>query len=312
MPKSEKNSTTEGKTSKGLLTKQYSLILQEKYGNQASRLTTKRNTRKIPMSKKRIAQFADVTAEIERGMTTATAQVMDYINSVFTMGSNQNSGQVEFTVDDYMTDSQLASTRTAKAKLKKALDDLLGVTLHFNGGPVTGAMHIYAEYKIKRGGHVTITLAPTYHKFLSSSFPMPMPILLFQLNPQSQATSWYILRTLAENKRMNYGRPSADRLKVKYILAKCPSLPAYKEIADEGHVSRKIMEPFFKALEPLTKAIDYTFIGPDGQPLNYQEGLDYDTFANSIFAVKKWRNYPDDYMISYTKTRKAKQQHKKK
>lgn len=317
MTDSQKSSTTKGKTSKDLLNEHYSLILQEKYGNQTSRISTKRNTKRIAMSKKRIAQFANVMAEIEKDkdMNTATAQVMDYVNSVFTTSSNQNSGIVEFTVDQYMKDagSRLTSYRYARGKLKKALDNLLGVTLHYKGGSYfAGAMHIYSEYKIKRGGHVSITLAPTYHKLLKSSFPMPMPKLLFQLNPLTQATSWYILRTLTENKRMNYGKPSADRLKVKYILAKCPSLPAYKEIAEEGHVSRKIMDPFFKALEPLTKAIDYTFIGPNGQPLNYEEGLDYDSFADSIFVVKKWADYPDQYMTSYTQRRKAKQQHKKK
>src|SRR5699024_11457540 len=78
------------KTNKDLLTDNYSLIVQEKYGNQISRLTTKRNTKKIPMSKNKIARFNDVTAEVERDLNTATVQVMDYVNSIFATSSNQN------------------------------------------------------------------------------------------------------------------------------------------------------------------------------------------------------------------------------
>lgn len=300
------------KTTKDLLTDNYSLIVQEKYGNQISRLTTKRNTKKIPMSKNKIARFNDVTAEVERDLNTATVQVMDYVNSIFATSSNQNSDVVEFSIEKYMKDSNLTNARYARAKLRKGLDNLLKVTIHIHGGGITGAMHIYSEYKIKRGGHVIIRLAPTYHKLLCSSLPMPMPKLLFQLNPQSQATAWYILRTLVENKRMNYGEPSADRLKIKYILAKCPSLPPYKDIADEGHISRKIIEPFFKSLELLTETIDYTFIDPAGQPLNYYQDIDYDTFADTTLVVKRWDDYPNQYMLLYTKHRKAKQQHKRK
>lgn len=300
------------KTTKDLLTDNYSLIVQEKYGNQISRLTTKRNTKKIPMSKNKIARFNDVTAEVERDLNTATVQVMDYVNSIFATSSNQNSDVVEFSIEKYMKDSNLTNARYARAKLRKGLDNLLKVTIYIHGGGITGAMHIYSEYKIKRGGHVIIRLAPTYHKLLCSSLPMPMPKLLFQLNPQSQATAWYILRTLVENKRMNYGEPSADRLKIKYILSKCPSLPPYKDVYDEGHVIRRIIDPFFDSLELLTSAIDYTFVDPTGQPLNYYQDMDYDTFENTTFVVKSWADYPDEYMTLYTKNRKAKRQHKRK
>lgn len=324
MPKSEKNSTTKGKTTKDLLTKHYTLTLQGNALNRFSRTTSKRNMKKIAMSKKKVTQFASVTVEFEKGMDTATAQVMDYVNSLFTTGTNQKSSKIEFTVDQYMKDAgpRLTSYRYARAKLKKALSNILSLTFSYSGGSKYSKhdysfaeMHVYSEYKIKRGGDVSITLAPTYHKLLRDSFPMPMPKLLFQLNPQTQATAWYILRTLTENKRMNYGKTNADRMKIKYILERCPSLPAYKDVmgkSKDGHIRQKIIEPFFASLEALTKAIDYSFIAPDGQPFDYEKELSYETFANSTMVVKKWLDYPDNYMISYNKKRKSKQLHKSK
>ena len=65
------------KATRDLLTDNYSLILQDNATNQFSRTTTKRNTKKIAMSKKRLATFASVVVELEKGMDTATAQVMD-------------------------------------------------------------------------------------------------------------------------------------------------------------------------------------------------------------------------------------------
>src|SRR5699024_10529020 len=225
---------------------------------------------------------------------------------------NQNRDVVVLYIEKKIKDSKLTNSLYARAKLRKGLDNLLKVTIHIHGGGITGAMHIYSEYKIKRGGHVIIRLAPTYHKLLCSSLPMPMAKLLSQLNSQSQATAWYILRTLVENKRMNYSEPSASGLKIKYILANCPSLPPYNDIADEGHISRKIIEPFFKSLELLTETIDYSFIDPAGQPLNYYQDIDYDTFADTTLVVKRWDDYPNQYMLLYTKHRKAKQQHTRK
>lgn len=318
MTKNQKNSTT-----KDLLTKHYTLTLQGNALNRFSRANDKRNTKKIAMSKKKVARFASVTVEFEKGMDTATAQVMDYVNSLFTTGTNQKSPVIEFTVDQYMKDAgpRLTSYRYARAKLKKALDNILDLVFSYSGGSKYSkhdysfaAMHVYAEYKIKRGGHVSITLAPTYHKLLCDSFPMPMPKLLFKLNPKSEATAWYILRTLTENKRMNFGKSNADRMKIKYILERCPSLPAYKEVmgaANDGHARQRIIEPFFASLEKLTSAIDYTFIDADGKPLNYEEGLDYDTFINSTMIIKKWTDYPNAYMHSYNEKRKIKENHQK-
>lgn len=311
------------KATRDLLTENYSLILQDNATNQFSRATTKRNTRKIAMSKKRLATFASVVVELEKGMDTATAQVMDYVNSLFTTGTNHKSPVIEFTVDQYMeaAGKRLTSYRYARTKLKKALDNIMSLVFSYSGGSKYSkhdysfaSMHVYAEYKIKRGGHVLITLAPTYHKLLCDSFPMPMPKLLFQLNPQTQATAWYILRTLVENKRMNFGKSNADRMQVKYILDRCPSIPAYKEVmskAHDGHASQRLIEPFFASLESLTEAIDYTFIAPDGNPLNYEEGIDFDKFINSTLIVTSWADYPNQYMTSYAQKRKIKENHKK-
>lgn len=310
------------KTTRDLLTDNYSLILQDNATNQFSRATTKRNTRKIAMSKKRLATFASVVVELEKGMDTATAQVMDYVNSLFATRSNQDSPVIEFTVEQYMHDAgpRLTNYRYARAKLKKALSNILFLVFSYTGGSKHSkhdysfaAMHVYSEYKIKRGGYVTITLAPTYYKLLRDSFPMPMPKLLFQLNPQTQATAWYILRTLVENKRMNYSKPNADRMKIKYILDRCPSIPAYKDVtasSKDGHIRQKIIDPFFASLEDLTNAIDYTFIDPAGQPFNYEKEISYEKFVNSIMIVKKWYDYPDEYMTLYNERRINKQQHK--
>lgn len=302
-----------------LSNKHYDVILQNNATNQASRLSTKRNVQRLPMNKSSVS-FKDVTA-LFTGKTLGVpeAQLLDYIVAKHAQTPNHdNNPTVVFTLKEYMKDRDLKDTKSARSSLKKGLDKLVSLQLSYSGGdnkkksynPSFGRRNFFTGYDYTRG-KATITFTPEINMMLTKqAMPMPYPSLLYRLNPWKEATAWYILRRLSDNKWQNYGEARADRMKINTILESCPSLPTYDEVMDGNrNIEDRIINPFLKAVERLSEAFDYTFMDSGGQPFDYIEGISYSKFVGATLVIKQWFDYPDEYAKRLANKRKR---HRKK
>lgn len=299
--------------------KNYAIILQNNATNQASRLNSKRNTRKLPLSKTQIS-FHDVTALFSgKTLGVPETQLLDYIIVKHASNSNHDHNPtVTFKLKDYMQDRGLKDAKSARNNLRKGLDKLISIQLSYSGGndnnPYNqsfGKHNLFTGYDYTRGTAI-ISFTPETNKMITQqAMPMPYHNLLFRLDPKKEATSWYILRRLLENKRTNYSQGRADKMKISTLLRNCPNLPTYEEVMDGNrNVDDRIIQPFFKAVEGLSEAFDYTLLTEKGNPFNYKEGITYQDFASGELVITSWKDYPDSWLqqlkVSKNKHRKSK------
>lgn len=306
-----------------LRNKDYTIIPQNKATNQTSRLNSKRDTRKLPLNKTQIF-FQDVTALFSgKALGVPETQLLDYVIVKHASISNHdNNATVTFTLKEYMQDRGLKDAKSARNSLRKGLDKLVSLQLSYSGGNKSnpynqsfGKHNLFAGYDYTRGA-ASVTFTPDTNKMITQqAMPMPYHNLMFRLDPKKDATAWYIFRKLLENKRMNFNQGRADKMKIATLLKNCPNLPTYEEVMDGNrNVDDRIIQPFFKAVERLSEAFSYTFLTADDKPFNYDEGIEYRTFAKGELVITSWKDYPDIWLqqISNTRNKHHKSNHKKK
>lgn len=294
----------------------YGLVQQNNAINQAYRLNSKRNSQQLPLGKTQ-ASYNDVTA-LFNGKTigVSEAQMLEYINYKHTTAGNyDNSLSVQFTLKEYMNDFGLKDSKSARNSLKKKLDALVSIQLSYSGGkgknPYNqsfGKRNIFSGYDYVRG-KTTVSFTPEMNTvFTKQALPMPIHLLLFRLNPKNEATSYYILEKILENKRQNAkNHPERmDKIKVATLLASCPNLPTYDEVmAGNRNVDDRIIQPFLKGVERLSIAFDYSFVDKDGYPVNYEIEASYDYFSKWELIIN-WKDYPNAYLGQLVTPRKKK------
>lgn len=288
----------------------YGLVQQNNAINQAYRLNSKRDSQQLPLNKTQ-ASYKDVTALFNGNkIGVSEAQMLEYINYKHTTtGNYDNSLSVRFTLKEYMDDFGLKDAKSARSSLKKKLDALISIQLSYSGGnsknPYNqsfGKRNIFSGYDYARG-KAKVSFTPEMNTiFTKQALPMPIHLLLFRLNPKNEATSYYILEKILENKRQNAkNHPERmNRIKVATLLESCRNLPTYDEVMNGNrHVDDRIIQPFFSGVERLSEAFDYSFIDADGQPVNYESETSYNAFIEWELVVR-WHEYPEPFLKQLT------------
>lgn len=290
--------------------KSYGLVQQNNATNQAYRLNSKRNSKQLPLNKTQVS-FKDVTALFTgKKLGTSEAQMLEYINYKHTNAGNyDNNLTVEFTLKEYMKDFALKDTKSARTSLRRKLDVLIGLQLSYSGGDKKnpynqsfGRHNLFSGYDYKKGV-TSISYTPEMNTvFTKQAIPMPIHLLLFRLNPKTEATSYYILEKILENKRQNAkNHPGRmDRIKVTTLIENCPNLPTYDEVMNgNGNVDDRIIQPLLKGVERLSEAFDYSFVDANGKPVNYENDTSYDGFIKWELIIR-WNDYPESYLKQLT------------
>lgn len=293
----------------------YLTIYQNNATNQASRLNSKRNVKHTLTDTK--VSFKDISGYFNgSSFGVPEAQLFDYVVYRYaSMSNHDNKLAVSFSMKDYMNDRGLKDRKSARKALINGIGKLSSLRIEYGGGTNNkydhsfGIINIFqdADYGNTKRGFATLTFSDKFHELITQgAMLMPYPPLLFKLNPKKDATSFYILRKLSENKRTNIRRPKrANAVKIGSLLDYCPSLPKYDEVMKGNkNVDSRIIEPFFEAVEKLSSEIDYTFIDSKGKPFNYEEGIKYQDFIESSLVIKTWKNYPNDLLNQLTSKRK--------
>lgn len=291
--------------------KSYGLVQQNNATNQTYRLNSKRNAKQLPLNQTQVS-FKDVTALFSgKKLGSAEAQMLEYINYKHTStGNYDNNLTVSFTLREYMKDSGLKDTKSARDRLKKGLTKLRTLSISYSNDAKTknpynqsfGWLNIFSSSDYRRGV-ATISFTPESNSlFTKQAIPMPVHLLLFKLNPKNEATSYYILEKILENKRQNAkNHPDRiDRIKVSTLLENCPNLPTYDEVMNGNrNVDDRIIQPFLKGVERLSEAFNYSFVDANGNPVNYENDTSYDSFIKWELIIR-WNDYPESYLKQLT------------
>lgn len=303
----------------------YTTIFQNNATNQIAQLNTKRHTKKLPLGQIQVS-FKDITALFKGDKLDALdAQMFDYILIKYSQTSNHdNLPTVVFKLKEYMHDRKLRDAKSARKTLRKEVAKFADLKVSYSGGNDKSQYdHPFVIQNIfSKTGYVNgtafFTFTPEISVLLSTDHAMLMPYhrLLLEINTNREPTAWYLFRRLLLNKRTNFGNSArADRMKISTLLKGCPSLPTYEEVmAGNRHVDDRIIQPFFKAIERLSDAFEYTYLTASGKPFNYKEGITYQDFASGELVITSWKDYPDSWLqqlkASKNKHRKGKRLNK--
>lgn len=309
------------------LNDRYKMVGQNNAINAMFRINDKRNTVERQFDKEiKADSLTAITQKIHLG--SAEAQLLAYINSKFFETPNHdNIRRFSFTLKEYMHDSDKKDPKTTRKALKKKLDTIAGTTYAYNSSKSSKNNHSVYDVSFGRmpllgysyvHGTVYIELTDFFHDFLvNHTMPMPFPKLTFKLDPQKEKVALYISWAIVANKRINKASARGNRMSVKTLLSKIPSLPTYDEVMSSNrHVYDRIIEPVLKGIERLANPVDgiitrYSFTGKDGKLLDYKS-LDYTTFINADLVIEKWNEYPEEYLERWNKTQKGIKHRKKK
>ena len=298
----------------------YTAVMQNRAVNDIARLNSKRGTSDIAQQ---LIKSGDITAAISnektgRRFTPTQTMIFDYILSHHAANSSANSAIVSFTVSQYMTDRGLTDPKSARKQLDSALSTFTGTTLEYGGDKQKGPKHIDAFTSLnivamatRDRSQVVVEFTRPFNEIITAKgMLMPYPMAAFKIDMRHNPQAWGIVRKAIENKRINYGKPNADRIKISTLLKSLTDLPTYEEVRNTNRAYfTRIIEPVLRDLgetPQIQEIFAYAFEGPDGQPLSYDSfynaNLDYETFANSTLVITNWIGYPDTDVAGWKDT----------
>ena len=294
----------------------YGIISQNNALNGIFRLNSKKNTKDLPFNKKQVQADAVTAITQATNLGLPEAIMLDYINYRFNqISDHEHAKHFSFTLKEYMKDTGKKDPKSARKAIKERLDTIASTPYSYSGGSEKndynqnfGSQPLLG-YDYRRG-KIYINLTDFFHELLVyHSMPMAYYKLMFKLDPKRDSTAIYILRALLENKRINKTSPRANRMKVKTLLKRIPSLPSYDEVMNSNrHVYDRIIEPVLDGIERLAERdegaiVKYSFISRDNELLDYNS-LDYDTFVNANLIIEKWNHYPEAELEKWDKRQK--------
>lgn len=253
-----------------------------------------------------ILQSDKITAQVTYSLGPAEAKMLDYINYQATKSSDSiKNGKVHIPIKEYAVDNGLKFTegteKYPKQKARKLLFFLSNFKYSFDDGNEKSKykypfklMTPIPEYDTSKHGEIIVGLSPTYEEMVTKrAFYTPIPISLFKLDPVHQALAYAIGRYLCHNKRVNAdkgNRQFGDVVKIETLLNHCKG--AIPNPYTENHFSRKIYEPFMKAVgEDLAGIFSFKFMNSKGKPTLLTDPSKKEFLASSII-ISDWHGYP--------------------
>lgn len=147
------------------------------------------------------------------------------------------------------------------------------------------------------GGTATVANGVIYWNYNQDLFnqlmlyaPTDTPKELFAVDPRTSA--FYFGLYIAQNRRLNEGKPGREKIPMRTLIEKSPNLPTYAEVMKGNrNVSDRIIKKAFADLDAL-ETLYYDFYTAAGEKVENPDALDYQTFINGYILVD-YSDYPE-------------------
>lgn len=200
----------------------------------------------------------------------------------------------------------ICGLKDAKAARQQVIDDmetLYRISLSDNsgrekrrGGDFTN-IRLCSKQEIKNG-IITFRMGQDFYEMARKWSIMPYPETAFKLNLKHNPHGQNIAITLSRHKYANKGKHNETLISVNTLLAACPGIPRYEDIAQAGQLTKRIIEPFERDMDALLEVgalSSWEYCHSKGQPLTDDElsqGWTYDLFS-SLLIHFDMDGYPD-------------------
>lgn len=239
----------------------------------------------------------------------------------------QKQKQLTLKYDDYMEWRGLNDRKSAREQLKAQLDLLWHTSLTYddidyipktgkNGKKYTSKKKVTRKIRLIQQldfgrGYVTITLGDTLHNRLQQiddqNFLAPYPVNLLKLSTLEDF-AFSMGDYFARLEREQTAQDNYHKHAVETILEQCEFPKAEQLIADgERHLTRKIIEPFERALQRLIEIgylTEYTYKEKDGTKADYSRLMvDYEYFRQLNLCIDT--TSPDNSHLIESKSKRT-------
>lgn len=251
----------------------------------------------VCIEKDNLKIYFDNFSALGKGLKTTTHRLADALMVKFTeMGSGERT--VHLPITEYMKLCELKNSGEVRKQVRADLNTLFNMRVSFrkssNRERSLEDIKICSDVNIKNNV-IIFTFSDEFFYVMKTMPVMPYPEKLFRINLKKNPNSYYLLKKIAEHKKMNYFKKNADTLSVRILLECTPELPAYEDVVNTDRaVSRRIIEPFERDMNELSDVLIWEYCHSNGTPLSESELADfnYHIFYNLLIKIK-WRSYPE-------------------
>lgn len=264
-------------------------------------------------TKKGKITIEDVTFEIEKDYKdVSTAAVM--LNDFFLCESHRtDSASIAVPLRDLAIRKKRSTSKQAIQKLRnevlEQMEELkpLGYRCRerINGKWVdSGKIDINGGTAVIVNGVIYWNFNQDLYQRLRLYAPTDYPRELWSVDPRTN--QYFFGRYIAQNRRLNEGKPGRNRIQIRTLISKTPNLPSYDEVMNGNRdVSGRIIRKTFADLDAL-ECLFYDVYTADGQRVENPEEMNYQTFISAYIEVD-YSDYPQ-----HTGRVKQRQQRQKK
>lgn len=183
---------------------------------------------------------------------------------------------VRVSLADFMRSCHLSNNTKAQHQFADAINVLLATSIQWNE-PVKRKRktefiffdsRIISAFQPVRGGFL-LHFDLKFLRYLSSfAYIMPYPTKILSIDFRRNPNSYFIVRYLLLHHNMNYFKLNSNTISIKTLLEYVPTLPSYFEVRkdkDDGHVRKRIIDPFERDLQFLKEfgiLHDWTYSSP--------------------------------------------------
>ena len=241
----------------------------------------------------------DVTFEISNGHKGKISTAAIMLNDFFLQESYRTrSASVAIPLRDLATLKKRSTSKQAIQKLRnEVLEQMEELKpLGYRCKERIGGKWVDAGKVDINGGTAVITNGVIYWNFNQDLYkqlglyaPTDYPRELWSVDPRT--SQFFFGRFIAQNRRLNEGKPGRDKITIKTLISKTPNLPSYEEVMKGNRdVSGRIIKKTFADLDAL-ESLYYDVYTANGTHIDNPQEMDYQTFINAYIIVD-YSDYP--------------------
>lgn len=244
-------------------------------------------------NKLRFENYAGNRSE-KRAISLTAKQLFTALCIKATVNSKGNN-IITLSLDEYMEMRGIKNKKTMRQQVKGDLNILYDISIIFKEHEKGKKEETY-DFRLCTGknnmenGIIFFEFHPTFFEYLKSKRVSPLPKGILKLNQNNNPNSFYFLEKISSHKAMNYFFTNANTLSVRVLLGSTPFIPKYEDIKGKGRINQRIIEPFERDMNALSKTLTWKYCGKNGIPINYP--TTYAEFINSLIKIT-WFNYPE-------------------
>ena len=128
-----------------------------------------------------------------------------------------------------------------------------------------------------------------YNQLEAIAGPADFPVELWQADPRT--STYYFGRYIAQNRRLNEGKPGREKINLRTLVAKSPNLPTEESVRNSNRdFTGRIVVKTFEQLDAL-ESLNYEVFTEAGEKVENPYSMDYETFK-SAYIVVDYTDYP--------------------